>query len=239
MNEIKMKRKENKKNPNQSQKALKASLVISHHIGVGKVEVRPDSVMIKFRHKDFAESLMKELGKECKFERKGEQITIKKEDNETFDGICSIIISEAKAEAIGKSESSYEKENDPILNSLSSIERRKVTPELRKELAELVERKNDSNLEIGLEGIARYGTEILSEAVKVLKNVKEDAGRVAFYLAINHGISPWSMIDLLEIVKKHKDNPNTLWEFCNDLDSSYGKYDIQAEIEELKEKYRR
>jgi hypothetical protein len=222
-------------------KILKTSSIILHHIGVGGIELGPKSITIKLRDKIFSEDLISRLKSECgdKIESTEEKVIIKKRDiPEIFDSLYEKIATEARAmysklsDAISvSSEASY------VLSRMADIERRKINPSLLQDLSELIEKnKADSNLLIGLQNIAAYhNVDILHKAIKILKEVKYDVGRVAFYLGMNPGISPWDFVDLLDLVEINREDKDTLWEFCNDLDDGYPSPNIMH----LKEKYGR
>jgi hypothetical protein len=223
-------------------KVLKASSIILHHIGVYGIEARPSSITIKLRDKIFAEDLIKNLKENCsdKIEYSQDKIVINKRDiPDIYDSLYEKIVAESNlvpsSTYNAKIMSDIREVND-ILDNIKGTERAKITPSLIKDLSELIKKnKDDSNLRMGLKNIAEYcyDVNVFHEAIKVLKEVKYNVGRVAFYLGINPGIAPWDFIEIVKLVEKNKDDENKLWELCNDLDEGYPAPDIAR----LKQKY--
>lgn len=231
--------------------AMKISTLLMHHIAVEGIELRQDSIKVKFRSHEAAEAfsnnLREELNKLCKYSSDNEKIVIEKKENaETFESIVSAIKSECERfnSISSKPRTAIKVRNleaERILRDFAS-RGSGISQELADDISELIEKNNgDANLICGLGNIAMYlsysNKDIFHAAVKILKEVKYDVGRVAFYLGMNKGIPPWEFLDLLDIVNINKDNKDALWELCNDLDELYHWNDISAGLREIKRKY--
>jgi len=230
--------------PKMRSKVLKASAVILSHAGISCIAVKEDSITLRLRNCDHAEDIIRRLSDGCgNVEKEGDNLTIRKDScPETFKCIKCRIIEESlardnhefmmKTHVILSGGSSDRRKVAaavlPIFDKLTGFEKTKSDPDLIGEVSELVEANDDSNLRIGLGGIAQYhGADGLKEAVRVLKEVKHDVGRVAFYLGMNPGVAPWDFIAMLELVEANKDSKEKLWDLCNDIDSGYPSPDIK------------
>lgn len=222
-------------------KVLKTASIILYHNGVYGIEARPSSITIKLRDKIFNEDLIKNLKENCsdKIEYSEDKIVINKRDiSDIYDSLYEKIVTEAKtvpSSTYNTKIISDIPEVNEILKDIRGIEKTNITTSLIKDLSKLIEKnKEDPDLIVGLRNIVRKccDVDIFYEVVKVLKKLKYNVGRVAFYLGIN-SMAPWDYIELIKLVEKNKNNKNKLWELCNDLDEGYPHLDI----DKLKQKY--